>query len=60
MEKLQCFEKKILKKEFLPLLLFALIQLIYHMLMQEPEDSDAMWFFCKQFFQFFWKPFCPE
>lgn len=48
MEKLQCFAKKILKKEFLPLLLFALIQLIYHMLMQEPEESDAMWFFCKQ------------
>ena len=32
----------------MPLLLYGLIQLIYHILMSEPESSDAMWFFRKQ------------
>lgn len=45
---MQKFIKKLDKKIVLPLLLFAVIQLIYHILMREPEGSDAMWFFRNQ------------
>lgn len=40
--------KKIELKKYLPLLIFAIIQLVYHILMREPEGSDAMWFFRNQ------------
>lgn len=45
MEKLQNFIKKITQKEYLPLWIFAIVQLVYHILMREPEGSDALWFF---------------
>lgn len=40
--------KKKIPKEYLPILVFAVIQLVYHILMREPESSDAMWFFQNQ------------
>lgn len=48
MKKLWEFIKKITQKEYLPLWIFAVIQLVYHILMREPENSDAMWFFRNQ------------
>ncbi len=48
MKKLQVWFKQITRKEFLPLWVFAGIQLVYHIFMTEPQDSDAMWFFCRQ------------
>ena len=48
MEKQRVWMKRIIQKEYLPLLVFAGIQLVYHIIMKEPQDSDAMWFFSKQ------------
>ncbi len=48
MKKLQALGKYMTRKEFLPLWAFAAIQLVYHIFMREPQDSDAMWFFCRQ------------
>ncbi len=48
MSKLQSFIKRMLQKEYLPLLIFAVIQVVYHIFMREPEGSDAMWFFRNQ------------
>lgn len=48
MKKLSSFFKRITQKEYLPLLIFAVIQIVYHILMREPEGSDAMWFFRNQ------------
>lgn len=51
MEKLQVWLKRMTRmtrKEYLPLWIFAGIQLVYHIFMKEPQESDAMWFFCRQ------------
>lgn len=48
MKKLQLFIRHITQKKYLPLWIFAAVQLVYHILMREPESSDAMWFFRKQ------------
>ncbi|MCM1257336.1 MAG: hypothetical protein NC307_05745 [Roseburia sp.] len=42
------FLKTITQEKYLPLWGFAVIQLIYHIFMREPESSDAMWFFRNQ------------
>ncbi len=36
------------RKEFLAIWIFAVVQIVYHMIMREPEASDAMWFFRHQ------------
>lgn len=36
------------QKKYLALWIFALVQLVYHIMMHEPEGSDAMWFFRNQ------------
>ncbi len=48
MKKLRVFIKYIIRNEYLPLWIFAGIQLIYHICMSEPPESDAAWFFSKQ------------
>lgn len=48
MEKLQLRIKQITQKKYLPLWIFAAVQVVYHILMREPESSDAMWFFRNQ------------
>lgn len=45
MEKIKLNIKCIGWKKYLPILMFALIQAVYHVLMREPEGSDAFWFF---------------
>lgn len=40
--------KKITQGILVPLFLFAVVQLIYHILMKEPASSDASWFFRNQ------------
>lgn len=40
--------KQVTNKEYLPLWIFAAVQVVYHLLMREPEGSDAMWFFRNQ------------
>lgn len=45
---MQTFFKKITDRKYLPLWIFAIIQMVYHVLMREPEGSDAMWFFRNQ------------
>ncbi len=42
------WSKYIIRKEYLPLLVFAGIQLVFHIFMKEPQESDAMWFFSRQ------------
>lgn len=49
--------KRVIKKEYLPLWIFALIQLVYHIWMTEPESSDAMWFFRNQLDAYSWKDY---
>lgn len=44
----KAFLTYITRKEFLAIWIFALIQVIYHLIMREPEGSDAMWFFRHQ------------
>lgn len=44
MEKIQLL-KKITQKKYLPILIFAVLQLVYHVFVREPEGSDATWFF---------------
>lgn len=48
MKKLHVLFRKITRKEYLPLWIFAGIQLVYHIFMTEPQGSDAMWFFSRQ------------
>lgn len=48
MDKLKHCLRAMTKREVWPLLLFAAIQAVYHILMREPEGSDAMWFFRNQ------------
>lgn len=48
MEKIGSFIRKITQKKYLPLWIFAGVQILYHILMREPENSDAMWFFRNQ------------
>lgn len=48
MKKLQLCKKQTTWKKYLPLLIFAVVQAVYHILMTEPEGSDAMWFFRNQ------------
>lgn len=48
MKKLQACVRRITRKEYLPIWIFAGIQLVYHIMMREPEGSDAMWFFRNQ------------
>ena len=38
----------ITRKEFIAIWIFAVIQVVYHIIMREPEASDAMWFFRHQ------------
>lgn len=45
---MQEFIKKIFSKKYLLLWIFAIVQVVYHILMREPQGSDAMWFFSKQ------------
>lgn len=52
MNKIQDFIKQITKKEYLPLWIFAIVQAVYHLLMKEPESSDAMWFFRNQLYAY--------
>ena len=48
MEMRKVWSKYIIRKEYLPLLVFAGIQLVFHIFMKEPQESDAMWFFSRQ------------
>jgi len=48
MRKVQSFFKNITQEKYLPLWIFGVIQLVYHIFMKEPEQSDAMWFFRNQ------------
>ena len=48
MKRVREFWGTITQKKYLPLWGFAVIQLLYHIFMREPEASDAMWFFRNQ------------
>lgn len=48
MKRVRDFFGTITQKKYLPLWGFAVIQLLYHIFMREPEASDAMLFFSKQ------------
>lgn len=45
------------RKEFLAIWIFAVIQVVYHIIMREPEGSDAMWFFRHQLDSFSMKEY---
>lgn len=48
MEQLRMRLSRITRKEYLPLWIFAAVQIVFHLLMREPEGSDAFWFFRHQ------------
>lgn len=45
MDKMRVFIRKITSREYLPLWIFAAVQIVYHMMMREPEGSDALRYF---------------
>lgn len=45
MDKMRVFIKKMTSREYLPLWIFAAVQIVYHMMMREPEGSDALRYF---------------
>ena len=47
-DKGKAFIAYITRKEFWAIWIFAVIQIVYHIMMREPEASDAMWFFRHQ------------
>lgn len=48
MDKLKGYMKSVTQKKYLPFWVFAVVMGIYHVIMREPEGSDAMWFFRNQ------------
>lgn len=48
MEKFRATVRNMTKKEYLPLWIYAAVQIAYHLMMREPEGSDALRFFSNQ------------
>lgn len=53
----KAFIDYITRKEFLALWIFAAVLVVYHIIMREPEASDAMWFFRYQLDSFTMKDY---
>lgn len=48
MDKMRVFIRKITSREYLPLWIYAAVQVVFHMMMREPEGSDALRYFSNQ------------